>query len=90
MQCSQEEFRCHSDGMCVPKSVQCDGRADCLDGSDEYTCSPQPTTTPSISLRKFLKMKTYLIACINDRYSGLVKNAVNKNKNFSSCSLSTL
>ena len=33
--CSQSEFRCSSDGSCVPARFLCDGTRDCVDGSDE-------------------------------------------------------
>ena len=32
--CSWQEFKCNN-SMCIPKSWQCDGHDDCLDGSDE-------------------------------------------------------
>jgi len=35
--CAGDEFSC-SDGECVPFSFQCDGEADCNDGSDESLC----------------------------------------------------
>ncbi|KZS20079.1 putative Basement membrane-specific heparan sulfate proteoglycan core protein [Daphnia magna] len=34
--CPQDQFSC--DGRCLPFSVFCDGRADCLDGGDESDC----------------------------------------------------
>ena len=49
--CSESEFRCHSDGRCLRKTVVCDGIAQCSDHSDEdpklcnssaFTC-PNPT-----------------------------------------------
>ncbi|MPD06664.1 Low-density lipoprotein receptor-related protein 1B [Portunus trituberculatus] len=47
-QCQADEFRCKSNGVCVPGTFQCDDEADCDDGSDEDDCSPTippPTTT---------------------------------------------
>lgn len=35
--CHPEHFQCTS-GHCVPKALACDGRADCLDASDESAC----------------------------------------------------
>ncbi len=36
--CSDNEFKCVESGHCVEKKYRCDGRADCLDGSDETNC----------------------------------------------------
>ncbi|KAG9261064.1 low-density lipoprotein receptor-related protein 1B-like [Astyanax mexicanus] len=36
--CSEEEFRCRSDGSCIPERWRCDGDKDCEDGSDEVAC----------------------------------------------------
>ena len=37
-QCQENEFRCKSDGICVPGAFQCDDQKDCDDGSDEKDC----------------------------------------------------
>lgn len=37
--CMPEEFACLDDGTCIPKSLVCDGRPYCRDGSDENNCS---------------------------------------------------
>ncbi|XP_078577348.1 trypsin-3-like [Branchiostoma floridae x Branchiostoma japonicum] len=36
--CSASDFQC-SNGNCIPGSWECDGEADCSDGSDEASCS---------------------------------------------------
>lgn len=36
--CGQDEFACSS-GACLKKTWHCDGRDDCIDGSDEKNCS---------------------------------------------------
>ncbi|XP_068232230.1 uncharacterized protein [Palaemon carinicauda] len=36
--CTSQEFMC-SDGSCAPRSVRCDLRGDCRDGSDEENCT---------------------------------------------------
>lgn len=36
-QCTDDEFRCETDGVCVPFDVVCDGTKHCLDNSDETT-----------------------------------------------------
>jgi hypothetical protein len=35
--CNKDGFRCGR--QCVPKELVCDGKHDCLDGSDEDDCS---------------------------------------------------
>uniref|UniRef100_A0A6P8Q1I7 MAM and LDL-receptor class A domain-containing protein 1 n=1 Tax=Geotrypetes seraphini TaxID=260995 RepID=A0A6P8Q1I7_GEOSA len=37
--CTDEEFVCRSTGYCIPAIHKCDFRADCSDGSDEFTCA---------------------------------------------------
>lgn len=34
-ECTRDEFKCHSDGACVPLEMVCDGKNHCFDGSDE-------------------------------------------------------
>jgi len=33
--CPTGNFRCATSGVCIPKSLMCNGKADCEDGSDE-------------------------------------------------------
>lgn len=33
--CPANQFKC-ANGHCISKNVVCDGRLDCMDGSDEY------------------------------------------------------
>jgi len=37
--CSTNQFRCVSDGRCIPTYQRCDFRLQCTDGSDEANCS---------------------------------------------------
>ena len=48
--CSQNHFTC-SDGNCVEMDERCDGRLNCMDGSDEQQCR---LVVPSIGYNKFL------------------------------------
>lgn len=34
-ECSRDEFKCTSDGVCLPLELVCDGTKQCFDGSDE-------------------------------------------------------
>jgi len=33
--CTEQEYRCPSDGRCIPERWQCDGEEDCEDKTDE-------------------------------------------------------
>lgn len=37
--CTENEFRCWNNLECIRKRFVCDGRNDCLDGSDEKNCT---------------------------------------------------
>lgn len=37
--CPSNQFRCVSDGRCIPNYQRCDFRLQCIDGSDEANCS---------------------------------------------------
>ena len=36
--CAEDEYRCQSDGICIPSEWICDGEIDCSGASDEETC----------------------------------------------------
>lgn len=46
----ESEFQCQSDGTCLPSAWECDGHADCEDGSDEHHGCP-PRTCPTSLFR---------------------------------------
>lgn len=41
-ECNKDKFQCVSSGFCIGLHYKCDGRADCIDGSDESeeNCGP--------------------------------------------------
>jgi hypothetical protein len=41
--CPINQFRCVSDGRCIPSFQRCDFRLQCTDGSDEANCSKKKT-----------------------------------------------
>ncbi|KAL3318018.1 hypothetical protein Ciccas_003321 [Cichlidogyrus casuarinus] len=41
--CSNEEFQCKNQKLCILKSKRCDKRIDCSDGSDEADCKTKKT-----------------------------------------------
>lgn len=44
-QCRADEFKCNITGQCIPAVYICDGRADCVDGSDEDFCHKRNSCT---------------------------------------------
>ena len=47
--CTAIEFRCETSGVCIAKTLVCNGEMDCRDGSDEDS-SMVPCTGQSWSL----------------------------------------
>lgn len=41
--CSDIEFECQTNHLCIPIESYCDGRIDCSDESDELTCAKAPS-----------------------------------------------
>ena len=37
--CTDDEFLCVEDNVCIPKLFHCDRMRDCSDGADEKNCS---------------------------------------------------
>lgn len=35
--CTDEQFQC-GNGQCIDRSLRCDRKYDCQDGTDEFTC----------------------------------------------------
>uniref|UniRef100_A0A182RW24 Sortilin-related receptor n=1 Tax=Anopheles funestus TaxID=62324 RepID=A0A182RW24_ANOFN len=60
--CSNNYFRCRTDGMCLPMNRFCNGIQDCVDGSDEE-CSFKPST--SVTTNRNCSTNPGVFACDN-------------------------
>lgn len=48
LNCSDDQFLCKNIKECVPKSAICDGRKNCLDGTDEWECAESSSAKSSM------------------------------------------
>ncbi|XP_001688250.2 sortilin-related receptor [Anopheles gambiae] len=60
--CSNNNFRCRTDGMCLPMDRFCNGISDCVDGSDEE-CNFKPST--SVTTNRNCSTNPGVFACDN-------------------------
>eukprot|EP01084_Bolivina_argentea_P252690 424209_1 len=67
VECTNNEFKCENDNICIPNYWICDAIQDCNDNSDEINC-PSPTPFPTEKEKTVKPTSAPAVECTNNEF----------------------